>query len=93
MLPGCLIGQGDRAEGHRAAVNGYKEISHDPPCLGHYRVVRGGCPTRRGHPYWITFMRPNHTPDHSEAHAYLAARAAMAEVVAPGQADRQTRAA
>jgi hypothetical protein len=46
-----------------------------------------------GIPYWITFMRPNHTPDHSEAHAYLAARAAMAEGVAPGQADRQTRAA
>ena len=38
-----------------------------------------------GIPYWITFMRPNHTPDHSEAHAYLAAKAVMAEGVLPDQ--------
>jgi hypothetical protein len=46
-----------------------------------------------GIPYWITFMRPNHTPDHSEAHAYLAARAVIAQGVVPGHADRQTWAA
>ncbi|MBO0785409.1 MAG: hypothetical protein J2P33_04960 [Actinobacteria bacterium] len=38
-----------------------------------------------GIPYWITFKRPNHQPDHSEARAYLAAREKAAADVAPAQ--------
>jgi hypothetical protein len=38
-----------------------------------------------GVPYWITVKRPNHQPDHSEARAYLAARAAAADGAVPEQ--------
>ena len=48
-----------------------------------------------GIPYWITFARPNHTPDHSEAHAYLAAKERADEAVMPAQSgpDAQHRSA
>ncbi len=36
-------------------------------------------------PYWITFARPGATPDHSEAHAYLAAREQADGSVMPEQ--------
>lgn len=38
-----------------------------------------------GIPYWITFKRPNHKPDHAEARAYLAARAEAAGDAIPYQ--------
>ena len=38
-----------------------------------------------GIPYWITFARPGGTPDHSEAHAYLAAKGHVDERVMPEQ--------
>ena len=44
-----------------------------------------------GIPYWITFMRPNHVPDHSDAHAYLAAKTVMAEGALPDQPAPLTR--
>jgi hypothetical protein len=44
-----------------------------------------------GIPYWITFARPNYTPDHSEAHAYLAARERSDEGVVPAQTGPDAR--
>jgi len=44
-----------------------------------------------GIPYWITFARPNHTPDHSEAHGYLAARDRADEGVMPEQSGPDAR--
>ncbi|HEY1324708.1 MAG TPA: hypothetical protein VGF32_30895 [Streptosporangiaceae bacterium] len=44
-----------------------------------------------GIPYWITFARPNHTPDHSEAHAYLAAKDRADEGVTPEQSGPDAR--
>jgi hypothetical protein len=44
-----------------------------------------------GIPYWITFARPNHTPDHSEAHAYLAARDRADQGVMPAQSGPDAR--
>ena len=44
-----------------------------------------------GIPYWITFARPNHTPDHSEARAYLTVRERADEDVMPAQAGPGTR--
>jgi hypothetical protein len=38
-----------------------------------------------GVPYWITFARPGDKPDHSEAHAYLAAKEQADERVMPEQ--------
>jgi hypothetical protein len=38
-----------------------------------------------GIPYWITFARPDDTPDHSEAWAYLAAKEQADERVMPEQ--------
>jgi hypothetical protein len=44
-----------------------------------------------GIPYWITFARPNHVPDHSEAWAYLAARERADEDVTPAQSGPDAR--
>lgn len=36
-----------------------------------------------GIPLWMTFKRPQTPPDHSQGHAYLAAKAALADAGAP----------
>jgi hypothetical protein len=46
-----------------------------------------------GIPLWMTFRRPQTGPDHSQAHAYLRARAALASAVAlaPGRVTGEAR--
>ena len=46
-----------------------------------------------GIPLWMTFRRPQTGPDHSQAHAYLRAKAALARAstTAPGRATSDTR--
>lgn len=46
-----------------------------------------------GIPLWMTFRRPQTAPGHSQAHAYLRAKAALARAgtTAPGRATSDTR--
>jgi hypothetical protein len=37
-------------------------------------------------PMWLTFRRPNTAPDHAQAHAYLRAKAVLANSRAAGDA-------